>query len=106
MDKYSTQVNTPPYNYGLNVLSILHKIVDNFRHNTKPLLPSKEYNIFQHNRLEGQTYYAKSCLDGTCSNCAGMALLSQCIHETGKNGSGFRRLDLLEFAVEVLSSIG
>ena len=51
MDKYSTQVNTPPYNYGLNVLLFLHKIVDNFRHNTKTLLPSKEYNIFQHSPL-------------------------------------------------------
>ena len=46
MDKYSTQVNTSLYNYGLNVLS-LHKIVDNFRHNTKTLLPYKEYNIYQ-----------------------------------------------------------
>ena len=48
MEKYSTQVNTTPYNYGLNVLRLLHNIVDNFRHNKNTLLPSKEYNIFQH----------------------------------------------------------
>ena len=29
-------------------ITLLHKIVDNFRHTTKTLLPSKEYNIFQH----------------------------------------------------------
>jgi len=27
--------------------TLLHKIVDNLRHNTKNILPSKEYNIFQ-----------------------------------------------------------
>ena len=30
-------------------ITLLHKIVDNFQHNTKTLLPSKEYNIFQQN---------------------------------------------------------
>ena len=32
-------------------ITLLHKIVDNFLHNTKTLLPSKEYNIFQHSPL-------------------------------------------------------
>jgi hypothetical protein len=33
---------------GYLFYTLLHKIVDNFRHNTKTLLHSKEYNIFQH----------------------------------------------------------
>ena len=35
------------------------------------------------NRPKGKTYYAKSCIYRTCSNCGGMELLSQCIHESG-----------------------
>jgi hypothetical protein len=49
------------------------------------------------NRPEGQTYYAKSCLDGTCSNYAGMALLSQCMHETGDNEFGNMVTDMKSF---------
>ena len=49
------------------------------------------------NRHEGQTYYAKSCLDGTCSNCAGMALLSQCMHKTGDNEFGNMVTDMKSF---------
>jgi len=49
------------------------------------------------NRPKGQTYYAKSCLDGTCSNCAGMALLSQCMHETGDNEFGNMVTDMKSF---------
>jgi len=33
-------------------------------------------------RPNGQTYYAKSYLDGTCPKCSGFALLSQCIHKS------------------------
>ena len=49
------------------------------------------------NRLEGKTYYAKSCLDGTCSNCARMALLSQCMHESGDNEFGNMVTDMKSF---------
>ena len=37
------------------------------------------------NRPEGQSYYAKYCLDGSCSNYVGMELLRQCMHESGDN---------------------
>ena len=40
------------------------------------------------NRPEGKTYYVKSCLDGNCSNCARMALLRQCMHESGDSEFG------------------
>ena len=49
------------------------------------------------NRPEGKTYYAKSYLDGTCSNCAGMALLSQCMHKTGDNEFGNMVIDMKIF---------
>ena len=49
------------------------------------------------NRPEGQTYYAKSYLDGTSSNCAGMGLLSQCMHETGDNEFGNIVTDMKSF---------
>ena len=32
-------------------------------------------------RRDGQAYYAKRCLDGTCNICGGQSLWSQCIHE-------------------------
>ena len=40
------------------------------------------------NRPEGQTYYAKSCLDGTFPIYDGIALLSQCMHDSGDNEFG------------------
>src|SRR5713101_689207 len=49
------------------------------------------------NRPKGQTYYAKFCLYGTCSNCAGMALLSQCMHETRDNEFGNMVTDMKSF---------
>ena len=49
------------------------------------------------NRPQGKTYYAKSCLDGTCSNYAGMALLSQCMHETRDNEFGNMVTDMKIF---------
>ena len=49
------------------------------------------------NRIEGQTYYAKSCLDGTCSNCNGMELLSQCMQESGDNKFGNMVADMKNF---------
>ena len=54
-----------------------------------PLTSSREFiHSIICNWHEGKTYYAKSYLDGTCSNCAGMELLSQCMHETGDNEFG------------------
>jgi len=32
-------------------------------------------------RRDGQAYYAKQCLDGTCNICGGQSLWSQCIHD-------------------------
>ena len=56
---------------------------------TIPLTSSREFiHSIMCNRPKGQTYYAKYCLDGTCSNCAGMELLSQCMHESGDNEFG------------------
>ena len=36
--------------YEIECITLLHKIVDIFWHNTKTLLPSKEYKIFQQKR--------------------------------------------------------
>jgi len=33
-------------------------------------------------RLDGQKYYAKYCLNGTCPRCNGFSLLTQNIHES------------------------
>lgn len=49
------------------------------------------------NRPEGKMYYEKSCLDGTCSNCGGMTLLSQCDHESGDNEFGNMVIDMKSF---------
>ena len=49
------------------------------------------------NRPEGKTYYAKACIDGTCSNCGGMELLSQCIHESGDSEFGNMVVDTKSF---------
>ena len=49
------------------------------------------------NRPEGKTYYAKSCLDGTFSNCVGLALLSQCMHTSGDNEFGNMVRDMKSF---------
>ena len=49
------------------------------------------------NRREGKTYYAKSCLDGTCSNYDGMKLLIQCMHESGDNVFGNMVIDMKSF---------
>ena len=65
---------------------------------TIPPTSSREFiHSIMCNRPEGQTYYAKSCLDGTCSNCAGMALLSQCMHGTGDNEFGNMVTDMKSF---------
>ena len=56
---------------------------------TIPPTSSREFiHSIMCNRPEGKTYYVKSCLGGTCSNCAAMTLLSQCIHESGDNEFG------------------
>src|SRR5713226_4482194 len=65
---------------------------------TIPPTSSREFiHSIMCNRPEGQTYYAKSCLDGTCSNCAGMELLSQCMHEIGDNEFGNMVTDMKSF---------
>ena len=65
---------------------------------TIPPTSSREFiHSIMCNRPEGQTYYAKSCLDGTCSNCAGMRLLSQCMHESGDSEFGNMIIDMKSF---------
>lgn len=49
------------------------------------------------NRAEEQTYYARACLDGTFSDCGGMSLLSQCIHESGDREFGNMMIDMKSF---------
>ena len=45
---YRKKERKPKNAQKYQVTALLHKTVENFRHNTKTLLPSKEYNIFQH----------------------------------------------------------
>ena len=49
------------------------------------------------NRLEGKTYYAKSCINGTCSNYSVMELMSQCNHESGDSEFGNMVVDTKSF---------
>ena len=63
-----------------------------------PPTSSREFiNNIMCNRAEGKTYYARACLDGTCSNCGGMSLLSQCIHESGDHEFGNMMIDMKSF---------
>jgi len=48
-------------------------------------------------RPEGQKYYEKSCLYGTCSRCSGFALLSRCIHESEEHEFGRMTVDMQSF---------
>ena len=33
-------------------------------------------------RQDGKTHYLKKCVDGSCKNCGGISLWSDCIHES------------------------
>ncbi len=78
-----------------------HVLHTNHVQDCSPTIPPTSSREFIHsimcNRPEGKTYYEKYCLDGTCSNYAGMALLSQCMHESGDNEFGNMVIDMKSF---------
>jgi len=39
-------------------------------------------------RQDGQTHYLKQCVDGSCNNCGGLSLWSDCIHESEDQAFG------------------
>ena len=67
-----------------------------------PLLqPSNASREFIHSimcpRPEGQKYYKRSCLYGTCSKWSGFELLSHCIHETEEHEFGRMSVEMQNF---------
>ena len=52
-------------------------------------------------RLDGKTYYAKQCLDGTCNICGGKSLWSECIHDNEDNPFGNTIVDKKNFKWDI-----
>ena len=73
------------YHYGTFVY-IHHDLYTNHVHDFSMIIPHNSLKNFIQsimcNKAQWKTCYTKTCLDGTCSKCGGMTLLSQCIHES------------------------
>ena len=56
---------------------------DVLKHSTVPPMSSRDFiHSIMCPRQDGQTHYLKQCVDGSCNNCGGLSLWSDCIHES------------------------
>ena len=56
---------------------------------TTPPMSSRDFiHSIMCPRQDGQTHYLKQCVEGSCNNCGGLSLWSDCIHESEDQAFG------------------